>query len=106
MFLAHWDGEICGLMGCLIEEENRESADLFAVWVAPEHRRHGIAVAMLHVAQDWACGTGALFLHAWVAEKNRDALRFYESVGMRDSGRREPLREDSVEEQRLLHMEL
>ena len=106
LFLAFWDDVVCGLTGCLIVGEQGDEADLFSVWVAPDFRRLQVGNAMFEEAKQWAVENGASVLHAWVTENNLGAIRFYKGFGMEETGRREPVRAGSDEEQILLVLPL
>lgn len=56
-------------------------ADLHRIVVAPEHRRRGLAGALLGDGCDWARGRGATRMLLEVRHTNTAALAFYEAGG-------------------------
>jgi ribosomal protein S18 acetylase RimI-like enzyme len=56
------------------------------MWVAPSHRRRGIARELLDQVKAWAASEGATTLSLGVREGNEQALTAYLGVGMRLSG--------------------
>lgn len=54
-----------------------------AVEVAPDHRRRGLARAVVNALEDWAAGEGATRAHLEVSEDNPAALALYDSLGYR-----------------------
>jgi len=64
--------------------------ELVGMWVAPSHRRRGIAQELLDRVKAWATSEGATTLRLGVREGNRQALGAYHSMGMRTSGEEMP----------------
>ncbi len=60
--------------------------ELVGMWVAPSHRRRGIAKQLLDQVKAWAVSEGATTLSLGVREGNEQALTAYLSMGMRSSG--------------------
>jgi N-acetylglutamate synthase len=56
-------------------------AGLHGTWVAPGHRRQGLARAVLAEALDWAASRGATTAYLQVVADNRPAVALYESLG-------------------------
>ena len=56
------------------------------MWVAPSHRRRGIAEQLLDHVKAWAVSEGATTFSLGVREGNEGALTAYLSMGMRSSG--------------------
>jgi ribosomal protein S18 acetylase RimI-like enzyme len=77
----------CGMAACVIEGEE---AEMFAVWVAPSHRRSGAGLALVQFAAQWAGSRGAKLLNVGVFSDNTDAVAFYRSVGFSDTGKVNP----------------
>jgi ribosomal protein S18 acetylase RimI-like enzyme len=73
---------------------------MWAVWVAPEHRGSGVAEQLIEALERWArdeAGADEVMLE--VNEENARARRFYERVGYRVNGNRQPYPNDpSVDE--------
>jgi GNAT superfamily N-acetyltransferase len=60
------------------------------MWVAPSHRRRGIARDLLDRVKAWATSEGAIKLKLGVREGNQEALVAYLGMGMRPSGETMP----------------
>ncbi len=54
---------------------------LAAIWTAPEHRRQGLATAVLAALGHWGARRGARYAYLQVAVVNRPAHRAYERLG-------------------------
>lgn len=67
-----------------------------AMWTDPGWRGRGVGGAVLGHVVDWAEERGQR-VGLWVADANPDARRLYERSGFRTDGRREPMREGSLE---------
>ena len=65
--------------------------DLFSMWVHPEHRRRGLAGALVGAVVDWACDEGAAEVELWVVDGNDAAARTYAKAGFSPTGRSQPL---------------
>lgn len=59
------------------------------MWVEPEARRHGIAVALLDAIAAWAREHAAMRLQLWVSEGNAPAIEAYECFGFALTGDRQ-----------------
>jgi len=55
-------------------------ASVDAIYVSPDHRRKGVATALMRVATDWAKVHGALCLRLDVSIENESARAFYEQL--------------------------
>lgn len=62
-------------------------ATVMDLYVAPGHRRKGVATALLAAAEAWAGERGLAYLELNVVEGNTRALGFYESGGFFTAGR-------------------
>ncbi len=107
MFAAEVDGKLAGFafvevrlgtgrkrtpLGRLADMLTRRRASLTMLaptrgwlghlYVAPEHRREGIAEALVRAAADWACSQGAESLELNVYASNAPARRLYEKLAM------------------------
>ncbi len=56
-------------------------AHIFLLYVMPEHRRRGIARALMRHAQDWARARGDRQLGLQVFQSNQPALSLYHQLG-------------------------
>lgn len=91
------DGEApCGLLWCKIVADDPALADLFQMWVAPEHRGRGLGGALLREAIAWARASGVRRLRLGVTVGDTPASRLYATHGFVPVGEPEPLREGSV----------
>jgi GNAT superfamily N-acetyltransferase len=84
---GEWVGLAVGVGGRTGHPGDRE---LVGMWVAPSHRRHGIATALFSQVQAWATSEGATTLRLGVREGNEEALTAYLRMGMRRSGETVP----------------
>jgi ribosomal protein S18 acetylase RimI-like enzyme len=83
-----FEGETpCGMAACRVESDE---AEMFAVWVAPTHRRKGVGLALVEFAGNWARLHGARLLNVGVYDDNAEALAFYRSIGFGDTGKTKP----------------
>ena len=71
--------------------------EVVAMWVDPDHRRAGVASALLEQLIDRARRDGAAFIALWVADGNDAARLVYERAGFRATGQRGPVRDDRTE---------
>jgi ribosomal protein S18 acetylase RimI-like enzyme len=98
MFVAaDADGSLVGMaVGAAAPVEDRgETAALFAMWVAPEARGHGVGAALIEAVEGWARDEGYSRIGLGVTTSNESAIRLYERNGFRDRGQTFPLREGS-----------
>lgn len=84
-FIAEFDGEPCGMVAGYRDDEP-SVANLVSMWVAPAHRRHGAARALIDAVIGWASEAGAHEVRLWVADGNEAAQRLYESAGFTPTG--------------------
>jgi GNAT superfamily N-acetyltransferase len=75
------DGEITvGSVGVIPRDGFSE---LEAMYVAPDHRRRGVARLLLQAAEAHAVATGATLMKLRAGDPQPEALAFYESCGYR-----------------------
>ena len=84
-------GEPVGLASGVIWEADRETAHLYAMWVAAEARGSGAGAALVDAVVAWAAEHGALRVRTEVTVGNDGAARLYERAGFGDTGERGPL---------------
>jgi ribosomal protein S18 acetylase RimI-like enzyme len=89
-------GEPCGLAWVRLDDDAPETAHLYQMWVSAEHRRRGVARALVDAAAAWARVMGALQLDLDVTSNNEAAIRLYEGAGFVLHGERRPLRAGST----------
>lgn len=56
-------------------------AHIFLLYVAPEHRRRGIATALIGLVETWAIGKGLGAIELQVFQTNSSALNLYNQLG-------------------------
>lgn len=98
MFLACNGEAVVGSIYGLRDREHRDVARIGGTWVAPSHRRHGAGRELLEAAVSWARENGFTRLALWAPSANAAALALYRQAGFRDTGRRQPLRDNVTHE--------
>jgi ribosomal protein S18 acetylase RimI-like enzyme len=66
------------------------TAEVYAIYVAPERLREGFGRALLTGARQALSIRGFSVVTLWVLETNRPAIAFYEAAGWHDDGARSP----------------
>ena len=69
----------------------RSRMHLVGMWVDPQHRRRGVARALVEHAVRWAEERRASEVILWVADHNIPARRLYARAGFRPTGERQSL---------------
>jgi len=95
LLVAEHDGVAIGMTVARIAPDSPRTANLYAMWVAPEARRLGVGRALLDAAIRWSRFGGASELALRVTDSNTAAYQLYRDLGFVDMGRTEPLRPDS-----------
>jgi GNAT superfamily N-acetyltransferase len=90
-FLAWLGDQPVGVAAGVAEDDLPGERHLVAMWVAAAHRGSSAAAQLVEAVCDWARGQGAGAVTLWVADGNPRARRFYERLGFRPTGRRQPL---------------
>jgi GNAT superfamily N-acetyltransferase len=88
--LALLDGRPVGLIRAEREPERPGVFGVYSMWVAPEARRHGIALELLAEAERWIEAVGGSEAELNVVDRETPAVRLYERAGYRLDGRTEP----------------
>ncbi|RLV04413.1 GNAT family N-acetyltransferase [Streptomyces griseocarneus] len=83
-FVAHEDGEPCGLAGLFRSAPG--TLELVSVWVRPASRGRGVGDLLLSAALDWAEAHGSGEVRLWVTEGNAAAEGLYARHGFRRTG--------------------
>jgi GNAT superfamily N-acetyltransferase len=65
--------------------------DLISMWVHPDHRGRGLAVALVGAVVDLARAEGAAEVELWVVDGNDAAAHLYTKCGFAPTGRSQPL---------------
>jgi RimJ/RimL family protein N-acetyltransferase len=103
--VGFYEGEPIGLIGVTRDKETAADACyLEYMWVAPEHRRHGIALQMIKVILDRLAEAGVRTVLLWVLDGNEVAIGVYERSGFVRTNHCQPARPGRTEE--LLRLEL
>ena len=105
-FLAFVDGEVAGVVGGFKRPEDGSTAELVAMWTAPEHRRTGVGRALVDAVAAWARDGGAARLVLWVVRGNDRALAFYEALGFHLTDEIIPLPNDPCREEQRMVLDL
>ena len=94
-FLAIEDGhdEACGIAGGYFDDDG-SGPYLISMWVAPNHRRHGVGKRLVDAVLGWARSRGAKQITLEVTTTNGPAVRFYESLGFVRTGKVSPYPND------------
>jgi GNAT superfamily N-acetyltransferase len=79
-YFAERDDVPIGMVGAFVGADP-SVADLVALWVAPDGRRHGVARTLIEAVMAWARAGGVAQVQLWVADGNNAAYRLYESAG-------------------------
>ncbi|MET7378657.1 GNAT family N-acetyltransferase [Streptomyces sp. NPDC005526] len=77
-------------------EVHTEDAELYAVYVAPDHWSAGVGRALLRESARRCAAAGHPRMLLWVLKDNARARRFYERAGFRPDGAEEPFEVDGV----------
>ncbi len=83
-FEGHQPVGVAGGISSWPEDPTRR--DLVGMWVAPSHRRRGVADRLLREVADWARSQGASTLQLAVLEGNGAARSAYRKMGLRPTG--------------------
>jgi GNAT superfamily N-acetyltransferase len=89
-FVAFHGDEPVGMAG-VVPGDNADERQLVAAWVHPDHRRTGVATALVAAVEQWAREHGAARLTLWVTTTNEPAQAVYRAKGFTPSGRSKPL---------------
>lgn len=88
-----WEGgEVVGTATGKPDPHENGGREIVAMWVAPEHRRRGVATALIGSLVEGARAAGAASVALWVASDNDRALSAYEASGFVPTGEREGMR--------------
>jgi RimJ/RimL family protein N-acetyltransferase len=79
---------LIGMTGVRLDTspKTKHNANIWGVYILPEWRGHGIALALVNTCCDWARERGALIARLGVTTTNQPALRCYESCGFKITG--------------------
>ncbi len=80
-FLAFQDGQAAGLAAVYRLASPANVGELIQVWIPPEFRRKGVAIALLDYAVDWASRNKFRAVTAGIMAGNAGAMSFYQKYG-------------------------
>ena len=101
-FILYTEGHPAGLVGAYFEESAEHKAFVCALWVAPAVRHLRGGELLVNTASQWLAERGAHEIYAWVADANRNAMRFYGALGFGPTGEHQPIARAPQESQSLL----
>jgi ribosomal protein S18 acetylase RimI-like enzyme len=85
-FILYTEGHPAGLIEAHFDETAARRAFVCELWVAPAVRHLRGGELLVNTASEWLAGAGAEEIYAWVADANRNAMRFYERLGFGPTG--------------------
>jgi ribosomal protein S18 acetylase RimI-like enzyme len=85
-FILYTEGHPAGLIEAHFEDTAARRAFVCELWVAPAVRHLRGGELLVDTASSWLAGEGATEIYAWVADANRNAMRFYEALGFNQTG--------------------
>jgi ribosomal protein S18 acetylase RimI-like enzyme len=100
------DGAMLGLVWAKCDAEDAGIVNLFQMWVAPEARGRGVALALLDAAVAWARAIGARTVRLGVVCDNAAAVQLYTRTGFRNVGEPEPIRPGSARLEQTMQLAL
>lgn len=89
-YLARYDGDTCGIVGAFRDPDDAGRAHLVSMWVAPAYRRRGVGENLVKAIFDWARRNAIHAVQLLVTSNNPAALRFYQRLGFRLTGKSTP----------------
>lgn len=104
-FILYTEGHPAGLVGAYfddVDDASGRKAYVRALWVAPAVRHLRGGELLVNSAGAWLAERGAHEIYAWVADANRNAMRFYEALGFGPTGEHQPIVRAPQEWQTLL----
>jgi ribosomal protein S18 acetylase RimI-like enzyme len=85
-FILYTEGHPAGLIEAHFDDSAERRAFVCELWVAPAVRHLRGGELLVDTAGAWLAGEGADEIYAWVADANRNAMRFYEALGFGPTG--------------------
>lgn len=98
-FFAVIARSVVGLVAAYQPDAAGLSVELVSMWVAPAHRRAGIAAELVDAVVGWAREIGATTVELWVTRGNDAAVRLYETADFRLTGDHQPLPSDPCKDE-------
>ncbi|MDP9542920.1 UNVERIFIED_ORG: ribosomal protein S18 acetylase RimI-like enzyme [Burkholderia cepacia] len=90
-FLLYTEGHPAGMIGAYFDNTPDRRAFVSELWVAHAVRHLRGGVLLLETATAWLAERGATDVYAWIADANRNAIRFYERAGFGNTGEHAPI---------------
>lgn len=84
----------CGIVSGFLDKDDATIAHLASMWVAPVHRRLGVGSQLVNVITDWARSRRVRALQLIVTSNNDTAIKFYERLGFKLTGKSGSYRND------------
>ncbi len=91
--VAELGSELIGIVS-IGAAKNPELGDLYGLWVSPEHRGTGAAMALVQAAGRQALADGRRAITLWVSTDNGTAVAFFSSAGFRPTDDRRSIASD------------
>ncbi|ANB74536.1 GCN5 family acetyltransferase [Paraburkholderia phytofirmans OLGA172] len=85
-FILYTEGHPAGMIEAHFDDTAARRAFVRELWVAPAVRHLRGGELLVDTASAWLAGEGAMEIYAWVADANRNAMRFYEALGFGPTG--------------------
>ena len=92
--LAMDDDQPCGIAAGFFEQSDPRAATLVSMWVAPSHRKLGVGRMLVDTIFNWVAANNGTHLNLLVTCSNDIAIRFYERLGFKMTGKTEPYPND------------
>ncbi|HEY3596023.1 MAG TPA: GNAT family N-acetyltransferase [Paraburkholderia sp.] len=89
-FILYTEGHPAGVIDACFVDTPVRRAFVGELWVAPAVRHLRGGELLVNTASEWLAHGGANDIHAWVADSNRNAMRFYERLGFGPAGEHQP----------------
>jgi ribosomal protein S18 acetylase RimI-like enzyme len=89
-FILYTEGHPAGLIDACFDDTPARRAFVSELWVAPAVRHLRGGELLVNTASEWLAHGGAAEVYAWVADSNRNAMRFYERLGFGPTGDHRP----------------
>ncbi|NYH18740.1 GNAT family N-acetyltransferase [Paraburkholderia bryophila] len=85
-FILYTEGHPAGLIEAHFDDSAARRAFVCELWVAPAVRHLRGGELLVDTAGSWLANESATEIYAWVADANRNAMRFYEALGFGPTG--------------------
>jgi GNAT superfamily N-acetyltransferase len=89
-FILYTEGHPAGVIDACFDDTPARRAFVSELWVAPAVRHLRGGELLVNTASEWLARGGAAEVYAWIADSNRNAMRFYERLGFGPTGDHRP----------------